>query len=86
MKRRSVVEVMVLTFTAVVAISMLGLSFTIVYVKVRYPDADVDRLSASLSSLLSAIVGALLGLLAGRSRQLNDALHGHDRGDEGVAE
>ena len=67
MKNRSVIEVMVLVFTFVVGMIIVGLSFMIVFVELRDPEADTAVLANTLMSLVSGILGALLGLIAGRS-------------------
>lgn len=67
---RSVIEMMVLVFTVIVGLSLLGLGATIAVVEIRDPTTDTSVAVGALSSVLSAIVGALLGLLAGRSESL----------------
>jgi hypothetical protein len=66
-KNRSVIEVMVLTFTFVVGFSIIALGLMIVWVEIDNPSADTDRLVGTVSSLISSILGALLGLIAGRA-------------------
>ena len=78
---RSVIEVMVLSFTLVVGISLISLSATVVYIAVAHPETDVDRLAATLTSLLSSILGALLGLIAGRAT-ISTELHTRPEGDD----
>lgn len=82
-KGRSVIEIMVLTFTFVVAISITGLGFLIVYVELKNPAADTGLIANTLMSLISGILGALLGLIAGKSSVVsgkgNDL---HERPDE----
>jgi len=69
-RNRSVVEIMVLTFTVIVAFSLLALGATIALVEIRNPATDTSAAVQSLTSILSGIVGALLGLLAGRAEGL----------------
>jgi hypothetical protein len=68
-KGRPVIEIMVLAFTVVVAVSILALGAGILYVEIRTNGAaNTDRAVDALLSLLTAILGALLGLIAGRTR------------------
>jgi hypothetical protein len=67
MKERSVIEVMVLRFTWVVVIIVIGLGAAIVLLEIRDPTNDTTLMVASLMSLVTGILGALLGLLAGKS-------------------
>lgn len=70
---RSVIEVMVLRFTWVVVVIVMGLGASIVVLEVRDPTNDTTLMVASLMSLVTGILGALLGLLAGKSE--TDTLH-----------
>ena len=79
MRGRSVVESMVVVFTVVVALCVLGLGAMVVFIEVRDPTADTDRIATLLMSLLSGIAGALIGLLAGK-RVSTDELHHRDDG------
>lgn len=65
--RRSVIEIMILTFTFVVALFILGFSVVVSVVKIKDPSADVTNITDRLSALITGILGALLGLIAGRS-------------------
>jgi hypothetical protein len=71
-KNRSVIEVMVLTFTGIVAFTLIGLGIIILVVEVKHPDADTALLVNTMMSLVSGILGALLGLIAGKSSGGND--------------
>jgi uncharacterized membrane protein len=73
MRNRSVIEIMVITFTFVVALMIVGLGFMIIYVEARHPEADTALIANTLMSLVSGILGALLGLIAGRAT--GDTLH-----------
>lgn len=66
-RNRSVIEVMVLIFTFVVAFAICGLGVLIVVVEARTPEADTGVIANTLSTLVSGILGALLGLIAGKS-------------------
>ena len=65
-KGRSVIEIMVLTFTFVVGFAIVGLGVLIVVVESRNPEADTGVIANTLSTLVSGILGALLGVLAGK--------------------
>ena len=65
--RRTVIEIMVLTFTFVVCFILLLTSVSIAIVEINDPTVDTDKITQSLISLVSGILGALLGLIAGRS-------------------
>jgi hypothetical protein len=66
-KGRSVIEIMVLVFTGIVAFTLLGLGVIILVVEVKHPEADTALLVNTMMSLVSGILGALLGLIAGKS-------------------
>jgi len=66
-RNRSVIEIMVLIFTFVIAFAICGLGVLIVVVESRHPDADTSVVANTLSTLVSGILGALLGLIAGKS-------------------
>jgi hypothetical protein len=70
-RNRSVVEIIVLTFTFVVGFSLLGLGAIIAIVEIRDPATDTSSAVQSLAAVLSGIVGALLGLLAGKAERLS---------------
>jgi hypothetical protein len=69
-RNRSVVEIMVMTFTGIVGLSILGLGGLITYVILNNPAADISGPVQALTGIISGIVGALLGLLAGRSENI----------------
>ena len=64
---RSVIEVIVLTFTLVAGLSLILLGVTIAIIEIKDPQADTSAAVETLTSVVSAIIGALLGLLAGRA-------------------
>jgi hypothetical protein len=66
-KGRSVIEIMVLVFTGIVAFTLVGLGVIILIVEVKHPEADTALLVNTMMSLVSGILGALLGLIAGKS-------------------
>lgn len=87
-KDRSVIEIMVLTFTFVVAISITGLGFLIIFAEINNPAADTGLIANTLMSLISGILGALLGLIAGKSSTVTGGGTGdlHERADGGKDE
>lgn len=72
MRNRSVVEIMVLTFTFVVSFSLLAMGATIAIVEIRNPTADTDTATDVLFTAITIVIGALLGLLAGKSSAVSD--------------
>lgn len=82
MKNRSVVEIMVLTFTFVVGFVIVGLGVLVLFVEARNPEADTDRIVTTLMSLSSAILGALLGLIAGKASGKDENLHEREDGTQ----
>jgi hypothetical protein len=66
MKNRSVIEVMVIVFTFVVAFFIVGLGLIIIWVEVKSPESDTGVLANTLGTLVSGLLGALLGLIAGK--------------------
>ena len=69
---RSVIEIMVLVFTGIVAFTLVGLGVIILVVEVKHPDADTALLVNTMMRLVSGILGALLGLIAGKSNSPGD--------------
>jgi hypothetical protein len=74
---RSVIELIVLVFTLVAGLLLLGLGTTVAVVEIRDPAADTGVAVQALASAISAIIGALLGLLAGKSEALNGSTGRH---------
>lgn len=74
-KSRSVIEIMVLVFTGVVAFFLIGLGIMVVLVEINNPETDTSLVANTLMSLVSGILGALLGLIAGKA----DAMQELDR-------
>ncbi|MET0787533.1 MAG: hypothetical protein ABWY25_12610 [Paenisporosarcina sp.] len=72
MKGRSVIEVMVLTFTFIVGFSLIATTVVIAIIEIKNPQADTDTIVQSLISLISGILGALLGLIAGKTAAVDD--------------
>ena len=62
---------MVLSFTFVVGLSILGLGFLIIYAEINNPETDTSLIANTLMSLISGILGALLGLIAGKSSSVS---------------
>lgn len=63
MRNRSVIEIMVLIFTLVVAFSLLAFGFTISIIEIRDPNANTDKAAGVLFTAINIIIGALLGML-----------------------
>lgn len=80
MRNRSVIELMVMTFTFVIGFFIIGLGVLICFIEVRNPEADTGVLANTLATLVSGILGALLGLLAGKASTGSD-LHTRPTGD-----
>ena len=51
MKGRSVIEIMVLAFTGIVAFMIVGLGIMIIVVEVKNPEADTGLIANTLMSL-----------------------------------
>ena len=89
MKGRSVIEIMVLVFTFIVAFMIVGLGVMIIVVEVNHPEADTGLIANTLMSLVSGILGALLGLIAGKSSAVSGSpndLHQRPSGQEDTLE
>lgn len=72
LKGRSVIETMIIAFTAIVVFVMFATATTIAIVEIlSHGDANTDNAVDGLMSLISAILGALLGLIAGKSDTIN---------------
>ena len=65
-RHRSAVEIIVLTFTVTVSVTLLLTGGTIAIIEILNPDSDTSNASATLLNVVSGIIGALLGLLAGK--------------------
>ena len=67
LKGRSVIELLVLLFAAVVTFFILVGWIVIAVIQIRDPGADTNTMVQTLVSLVSGILGALLGLIAGKA-------------------
>ena len=83
-KGRSVIEIMVLSFTFVVGFAIIGLGVLIVIVESRNPEADTGVIANTLSTLVSGILGALLGVLAGKQSGGSDLDRRPDGSDDEI--
>ena len=71
LKSRSVVEVMTLTFTSLIAfIVVLGASLVAI-AELLDPTVDTSQIVDGLTGIITGILGALLGLLAGKADAVN---------------
>ena len=67
-RSRTVIEIMILSFTLVVVTVMMIMAATIIITEISSEGtANTDRAVDALMSLVSGILGALLGLIAGKS-------------------
>jgi len=64
---RSVVDIIILVFTLVVAVSILATGATIAIIEIRDPATDTTKITETLTATITTIIGALLGLIAGKS-------------------
>lgn len=62
-KERTVIELMIIIFTFVVAFMLIGVGTMIIVVEMRNPNADTALVASTLMNIVSGIVGALLGLM-----------------------
>lgn len=70
-RTHSVVDVMVITFTALVAFTILFGAIAVMVIEVIDHTTDTTNITDALTSMITAILGALLGLIAGRSETMN---------------
>lgn len=63
MRHRSVIELMVLIFTLVVAFAIIASGATIAIIEIRDPEADTSSATDVLFTAINIIIGALLGML-----------------------
>ena len=66
MRNRSVIEIIVLTFTFVVALSLLGVGATIAIIEIKDPTVDTSAAVDILFTVISILIGALLGMLSAK--------------------
>jgi hypothetical protein len=82
---RSVIEIMVITFTLIVSSSMLLTGAAVAFIEIRNPDADTSTAVDFLFTVITVVMGALLGLLAGKNEnigQLSERPKEQDRHNE----
>lgn len=72
MRNRSVVEIMVLTFTFVVAFAIVATGALVAIIEIRDPDADTGQIVNGLMAAINIILGALLGLFLSKSTEGGD--------------
>lgn len=70
-RHRSAVEIIVITFTLVVAFILVGLSIGLIVIEVTNPESDTAVLTSTLMSLTSAILGTLFGMLISKGDRIN---------------
>jgi hypothetical protein len=70
-RTHSVVDVMVITFTALVAFTILFGAVAVMIIEIIDHTTDTTNITDALTSMITAILGALLGLIAGRSETMN---------------
>jgi len=64
-------EIIVLSFTLIIAVVLIGLSAALIFIEVRDPETDTSLLTSTLTSLISAILGALFGMMIGKNDKIN---------------
>lgn len=74
--RRSAVEIIIITFTVVVAVLIVGFGVAVIVVELVNPETDTSDAVRGLTTIITSILSALLGLLAGRT------LDSGDKGDD----
>jgi hypothetical protein len=80
-KNRSVMEIIVLTFTLIIAFVIVGLSSALIFLEVRDPSTDTSVLTATLSSLVSAIFGVLVGTMINKGDKINSRPDDEEEGE-----
>ena len=70
-RTHSVVDIMVVTFTGLVAFTILFGAVAVMIIEIIDHTTDTTNITDALTSMITAILGALLGLIAGRSEQMN---------------
>ena len=70
-RTHSVVDVMVITFTALIAFTILFGAVAVMIIEIVDHTTDTTNITDALTSMITAILGALLGLIAGRSETMN---------------
>lgn len=78
MRNRSVIEIMVLTFTFVVGFSLMAMGATISIIEIRNPTADTDSATEILFTAITIIIGALLGMLTAKGTEQTDLTKKHE--------
>ncbi len=81
-KNRSVVEIMVIVFTFVVAFAMLATGALVAVVEIRDPETDTTDVTRTLFTAINIVLGALLGLLAGKSEGVDQLGKRPDQTDD----
>ena len=67
--KRSPIDYMILAFTALICLVVVGSATLITVLEIRDPATDTSQMVEVLDSMITGILGALLGLLAGRSEK-----------------
>ena len=70
-RTHSVIDVMVITFTALIAFTILFGAVAVMVIEIIDHTTDTSNITDALTSMITAILGALLGLIAGRSETMN---------------
>ena len=68
---RSVVEIMTLTFTGLIAFIVVLGAALVAIAELLDPTVDTSQIVDGLTGIITGILGALLGLLAGKADAVN---------------
>jgi hypothetical protein len=66
LRERSTMDLVVLSFSALICVSVLFIVMGIIVQKTVHPDMDLSKAGEAVYAMLNTIIGALIGFISGR--------------------
>jgi hypothetical protein len=66
-KNRPTIDIVVLSFAALICVSVLFIVLGILIQKTVHPDMDLSKAGEAVYAMLNTIIGALVGFIGGRA-------------------
>lgn len=73
---RTSIDLVVITLTAMVAVTIIIVTVGAIVAKIVRPEMDVNSVGALLSHILNTVVGALVGFVGGRAQGRMEGANG----------
>jgi hypothetical protein len=71
--QRKAADVVVVLFSAMVCLSVVIGTLTVIIAKIIHPQVDISRATEIIGNVLTTVVGALVGFVGGRATGKSEA-------------